>query len=130
MNKKKRVLMFIPSIQKGGGAEKVAVDLGNELIEKGYDVSMLLIHDYLEEYQFKGKHIRMGIDKSFGSKIGSVLNIAQYIGELSSHYDVIISHMERANIILGLSKRMKFLQQEQLELTIIINIIRSLDLNN
>ena len=108
MNKKKRVLMFIPSIQKGGGAEKVAVDLGNELIEKGYDVSMLLIHDYLEEYQFKGKHIRMGIDKSFGSKIGSVLNIAQYIGELSSHYDVIISHMERANIILGLSKRMKF----------------------
>lgn len=99
--KRKKILIVIPKIFKGGGAEKVSVETGNLLEDLGNKVSYFTFH---EGDKIKGEHCL----KYSENKINKILKmftipfiLAKY--SMKNDIDIIISHTERANYISILS---------------------------
>lgn len=56
MIKENKILIIIPTLKLGGGAEKIAALVGSRLYEFGYDVSFLTFSKVSIEYDIKGKY--------------------------------------------------------------------------
>ena len=94
----KKILFFIPTLG-GGGAEKVLVNLVNNLDEKKYDITVQTLFDYGINRQFLKENIKykyffkkifrgnIHILKLFSPKI-----LYKYI--IKENYDIIVSYLE------------------------------------
>ncbi|EMN6201062.1 glycosyltransferase [Vibrio vulnificus] len=96
-----KVALFIPDY-RGGGAEKVFVNVANELYLKGHDVDMLTISN---EGVFKGD-VLLGIrKKSFNTRklITAIPKLILHL--LKNEYDVIYTAMDHVNLVGFISIR-------------------------
>lgn len=108
--KNKKILILCNSYSHGGG-EKVAVNLGNGLYEKGYDVSFFLIENEVT-YRIN-KNIRL-IKNPINIKaplLGALINnlsalICIVFLSKKEGFDVVISHLFRSNYINVISSRL------------------------
>ncbi|MFX1328196.1 MAG: glycosyltransferase [Promethearchaeota archaeon] len=101
---KKKILIIIGTLEKGGGAEKVATDLTNQL-SKNYDISLLSLDDCENRHQVSGKYYTLQENIISLSKfiktsrlylIPRFLRIFKLINKISP--DIIISFMDLTNI--------------------------------
>jgi glycosyltransferase involved in cell wall biosynthesis len=102
----KKILIVIPSIKIGGGAEKSSSLIGHKLLEKGYDVYLLTFYSYESEYKFPEKH-RLELREKLGNfKLFKILKRSRKIAQICKEKDIniVISFMEPANFPAILSK--------------------------
>lgn len=100
--RKKKILFLIPSLH-GGGAEKVTLLLGNELIKLGWDIGFVMSKvegPYLEHLDPKIKIIKLPYRKISRN----ILAIRAVI--LSEKPDIFYTTMEYVNIIGGIAHKL------------------------
>lgn len=114
----KKIALFALDL-KNGGAQRASTHIGNRLIEKGYDVTILLMDITDPHYTFNGPII--GLEKDLlihqgeVSLIRKLKIIRNYIKKYqafkkiikSNHYDVVISFLFVPNIINVLTRKKK-----------------------
>ena len=106
MEKNKNILIVIPSLTFWWWAEKVAVDIWNELYKRSNNITYLTFHYDLKTYSYFGKYISLNQNTKSFFKILSIPYNSYKIYKYCklNNIDIIISHMERANIISIISK--------------------------
>jgi N-acetylgalactosamine-N,N'-diacetylbacillosaminyl-diphospho-undecaprenol 4-alpha-N-acetylgalactosaminyltransferase len=104
-NRKKRILIVIPTLNHGGsGSEKIAT-LQGDLFSENYEIFYLVLHDS-NFVSNSGLVIALGWKYNLITVIKSILFgpliIRRYCKE--NNIDIVISHMERSNYIVSLSR--------------------------
>ena len=99
--KRKKILVVIPKLFKGGGAEKVSMEIGGLLENLGNDVSYFTFH---EGQNIKNEH-SLKYSENKLDKFLRMFTIPFILFKYSrkNDIDIIISHTERANYISILS---------------------------
>lgn len=98
--------MVIPTIETGGGAEKIAVSLSILLSKtEEYNVRLLTFYDKSEEYKFDGERISLR-EKQKESKLIKLIRRSLKIKKMckDKKIDTAISFIEEANFPLVISK--------------------------
>jgi len=98
---KKKVLIVIPSLEIGGGAERVASILSKKL-SATYQISLLTFYDYKNIYSFQGKFHSLNFNSSFYKKYFIILSLYKKIKSISP--DLIISFIDHTNLLLIITK--------------------------
>ncbi len=103
-NQNKKILVVIPKLFHGGGAEKISMEVGSLLSNLGHSIKYFTFH--------KGDDLKKNIfslnkKESFPSKL---LGIATFPFALKRYceendIDIIISHTERANFVSLITKK-------------------------
>jgi len=93
---RKRILFIIPSLEIGGGAEKVASSLTFEL-SKIYDVFIITFYKCKNHYKYTGLCFSLNQTIFSGKKFLRPLFLYKYIKKITP--DLIISFMDHTNII-------------------------------
>ena len=106
MHKNKKILIVIPTLTFGWGAEKVATQVG-DFLSAGNEILYYTFHKDTSMYPHQWKYYSVGHKN--GSGLWKVcmmpVNIFLLYRFCKTHnIDVIISHMERANIISIIAK--------------------------
>ncbi|MCA9361494.1 glycosyltransferase [Candidatus Kaiserbacteria bacterium] len=99
---KKKVLIVIGTLAVGGGAEKVAATLGNELFKKGHDVHILTFYEASEKYDFNGTYHTLN-ESLKNHRLFKIFGVPKRIWKINrfiknNDVDVAISFLEEANI--------------------------------
>ena len=106
--KNKNALFFINSFGRGG-AERVCINLGNELVSNNYNVKFITLYDkceYLDCDNFET--LNLGISDNSNTVVKlfkiiiSIRKINKFIGE--NKYNLITSHLPLANFVTMVSK--------------------------
>ncbi|MFX1503918.1 MAG: glycosyltransferase [Promethearchaeota archaeon] len=100
---KRKILLLIPSLEIGGGAEKVAASLTKTLVNR-YDVSIITFYDSQEIYSFSGKYFSLKLKLKTWKKILLPFKIQKLIKSISP--DLIISFLEHTSFLMILIKFM------------------------
>lgn len=100
---KKKILIIIPSLEIGGGAERTASILSEKLSET-YDISILTFYDYKKSYSYKGEFYSLKLDSKFWKKCFINLYIYKKIKLISP--DLIISFIDHTNLLLIITKKL------------------------
>jgi len=102
------VLIVINNLKLGGGAQRIAAEVGSKLNERGHDVSYFTIYHESPMYDFKGELIDFGQEKRPSSlKISeSVFKAAKKLKDISEekNIDTIISFLMEGNLCALLSR--------------------------
>ncbi|WP_026506103.1 glycosyltransferase [Butyrivibrio sp. NC3005] len=108
------IAIMVPSLG-GGGAEKVAKNLGDYYTEKGENVYFFLLNSHLKDvYEVKGEKINTGLESITSGFRGDMkaffmrlIQMSLIIRKLKRkyHIDVSISFMEECNYLNILSQR-------------------------
>lgn len=108
MSNGKKILIVTPSLRIGGGAERIAVQLGNSLRRKGYNVILLSFYPGGPTYDWDGEHICLGYKEGKNVLLDSfeILFTARKIRDICRErdIDVAISFLTRMNVQTLLSK--------------------------
>ena len=91
---KRKVLIVVPSLMFGGGAEKVASTLSLNL-SRNYDISVLTFFHYDDIYPFKGKYYTIQEPHLFGGLILRYYKIHKIIKSINP--DIIITFMNKTS---------------------------------
>lgn len=109
-----KALFFINSLSNGG-AERVSINLANEMVKEGYKVDFILLgenEDNSKSYTIDKKINIYNLGIGTGNKIKKIFNILHSIkrvnkiikeNEAESKYDIITSHLPMSNFITRLS---------------------------
>ncbi|MEE9378488.1 MAG: glycosyltransferase [Candidatus Lokiarchaeia archaeon] len=107
---KKKLLIIIHSLRRGGGAERVVSNL-TVYLSKKYNIHLLTIFDFRDLYPYKGKYYSLKENLGLIRKILNSLKLYTLIRPLRIYKlirkispDVIISNMDLTNISIILSK--------------------------
>ena len=97
----KKIAIITPFLARGG-LEKVAI-LGAEELSKFYDVTLIVLDSFIQDYPYEGKMIDIGVSLENRSIIKRTINIfltGIRLKKIKKKYafDLIISHGELANI--------------------------------
>lgn len=100
---------MLDSLAVGGGAERIAATLGDELQERGYHIHFLTFQDKNPKYKFNGEYHTLNQDENAGNifKRGfDFLRNSKRIKDLCSEFefDTLIAVGEVANLHAVLSK--------------------------
>jgi glycosyltransferase involved in cell wall biosynthesis len=104
MTKKEKISFFIPSL-RGGGAERVFVNLANEFSKRGFNVDLVLAQkegQYLSDVSEKVNVV----DLKSKRVLFSLLPLIKYLKKEKPK--VVISSMEHCNIIAILASKLSF----------------------
>jgi glycosyltransferase involved in cell wall biosynthesis len=97
----KKILIVVPSLKKGGGAEKVSAIVGSKL-SRFYDVFFLTLRDTGPKYDFTGNYITLNENNSSNpfNVIFKLFIRTWKIKKACKENDIelVISHMEEASI--------------------------------
>ncbi len=103
-----KILIIVDSLALGGGAEKFAAFLGNELHKKTHKIHYLTSYDDDPKYEFKGEYLTFNEDptKNILSKIKDFFIMSYKIKRIckKNEIDLIIGVGEVANFRAVLSK--------------------------
>ncbi len=107
---KKKVLIVIHSLKRGGGAERAISNLTTQLSKKYY-IFILTIHDFKNLYPFKGNYYSLRENIGLRGKILSSFKFYTFIRPFRIYKiikkispDIILSNMDLTNIYSILSK--------------------------
>ena len=100
---KKKILIIIPSLTIGGGAEKIAASLTNRLSEK-FEISILTFYDFKNIYPHKGVHVSLKQNSKTWQKLFLPFKIYKKIKSIAP--DIIMSFMDYTSIITFFTKFM------------------------
>jgi glycosyltransferase involved in cell wall biosynthesis len=108
---KKKITIVINSLKLGGGAEKVASTIGNELSKRGYEVSFLVFTSIKNEYKYQGNYVNIGKGIKTRNSIEALFAIFKRAWRIKKYckennIDTIISFMEEANFASIISKKL------------------------
>jgi glycosyltransferase involved in cell wall biosynthesis len=98
---KKKILIIIPSLDVGGGAEKIAASLTNRLSEK-FKIYILTFYDAKNIYPYKGVYITLKQNSKTWQKLFLPFKIYKKIKSIAP--DIIISFMDYTSIITFFTK--------------------------
>jgi len=102
------ILILISSLKIGGGAQRIAAELGSNLKKKGYDVTYLTFYDFKPEYEYEGRKICLNEDlkMNFIFQFIKTLNRSKKISKICkrNNIDKVISFQYSQNIPAILSK--------------------------
>ncbi len=112
---KKKILFLIPSLEIGGGAEKIASLLSIKLSIR-YKISIITFYDKKDLYPFKGKYFSLKLKVKFWRKIFMSIKIYKLIKFFSPN--LIISFMDHTN---SLAVVLKFLFRFKIPLVICVH---------
>ncbi|MBD3213467.1 MAG: glycosyltransferase [Candidatus Lokiarchaeota archaeon] len=94
---KKKVLLFVPSLRRGGGAEKVASKLSFYLSEN-YEVFILTLFDFKKKNDHAGKYHSLKMKYFIIEFIPDIIRIKAIISLLNP--DLIITFMNKTSFII------------------------------
>ena len=107
---KKKILILIPSLEFGGGAERVVSTIATKLT-KNYNISILTFFNFKNHYPFRGKYYSLKENVGKLRKILNFLKVYEFIRPISIYKyissispDLILSFMEPANFYSILTK--------------------------
>lgn len=105
-----KILILLDSLAIGGGAEKIATTLGDELYHKGYEIHYLTFQDKKPQYQCKGEYHTLD-GKTSGNIVSRGYNFIKYSARIKKICDdlsinTIISLGEIPNLHAVLSRLM------------------------
>ena len=108
-DKPERILLVVPSLKVGGGAERVAVLVTDELVRRGYKVTVVTFTRRHKEYSTRARVINLcrGARKTFTGKMFNQFVRARRLASLvggDARPTTVISFMEEANITSILAK--------------------------
>jgi glycosyltransferase involved in cell wall biosynthesis len=110
LRNKKNILISIPSLKAGGGAEKVASILGNELT-KFFNVCFFTFYNFEPKYETKCEYYTLNekLNLNIFLKFKKLLQRAYKISKFCNKkdIDIVISFMEESNFPVILSKYFK-----------------------
>ena len=98
---KKKILIIIPSLDVGGGAEKIAASLTNSLSEK-FKIYILTFYESKNFYPHKGVYITLKQNSKTWQKLFLPFKIYKKIKSIAP--DVIMSFMDYTSIITFFTK--------------------------
>lgn len=109
---KKNILIIVHHLQIGGGAEKIASQLGTSLHSLNYDITFLTFYDFNPKYEYKGKFICLNetLKQDPFSKAYKVILRARKISKICKEkkIDTVISFLHDSNFSSILSKMLFF----------------------
>lgn len=115
---KKKILIIIPSLEIGGGAERSASILSKKLSET-YHISILTFYDFKKSYSYEGEFNSLKLDSKFCKKCFIIFYIYKKIKLISP--DLIISFIDHTNLLLIITK-MLFLLKIPLIISVRTNV--------
>lgn len=104
----KRVLIVIPDIQLGGGAQRIAAEVGSNLDERGHEVTFLTVYDDETKYDYEGGYTTLDRERS-PLPLSFSFNALRFARKISKvckrkEIDTVISFMMLGNLGAVLSK--------------------------
>lgn len=104
-----KILILLDSLAIGGGAERIATTLGDELYQRGNDISYLTFQDKSPKYKFKGEYHTLNCQNTSGNVLKRVYDFiinSKKINDLCNQrgIETIISVGENANFHAVLSR--------------------------
>jgi len=113
---KKTVLIIMPSLKKGGGAEQIAVNLAENIKKEKITVKILTFYRVEQEHKFSGEHLSL-CEKNTKTVSKKAVKLIKRIKEIhkiirQNHITTVISFTEDANIPLILAKKIFNLKQK------------------
>jgi len=118
---KPKILIIIPTLALGGGAERVAATLTEKLSYK-YHFYILTFYDSSQIYSHKGEYLCLEEDQTSLTKLLIPFKLHRVISKLSP--DLIISFMDHTNMVAIITKMM-FRFKIPLILSVRINPMRA-----
>ena len=107
-NNENNILIVVPSLERGGGAERVAAMVGSGLSNHANQVYYFTFHDYDPKYEFTGKYFTLNekIRGNVFTKALGQIKRAQKINNYCNQHDIdtVISFMTGANFACCLSR--------------------------
>jgi len=105
---RKNILIVINSLRLGGGAERIAAEVGNNLTRKGYNVIFLAYYNSKNKYKCEGnyKYLYSNLNVSKFRKIIRVFKTTKIISKICKrrNIDTVISFSHLPNICATMSK--------------------------
>ncbi len=103
------ILIISESLAVGGGAERMAATLGNELCKHGNNIYFLAFMDSEQKYDIKGKYFSFNYDYKKSNSIKKILDLIKYSYKIKvfgdeKNIDAIISVGEISNYNALLSR--------------------------
>jgi glycosyltransferase involved in cell wall biosynthesis len=98
---KKKILIIIPSLVLGGGAEKIAASVTNRLSEK-FKIYILTFYESKNIYPYKGNYITLKQNSKTWQKLFLPFKIYKKIKSIAP--DIIMSFMDYTSIITFFTK--------------------------
>lgn len=108
MSNKKQVLIIVPSLQRGGGAERVAAMVGSGLNDENIEIHLITFYDFSPKYEFTGNYTSFN-ESNKNSFWVKAINQAKRAYKLNIYcrkhnIETAISFMAVANFSLCLSR--------------------------
>jgi len=109
----KRIVILINSLSHGGGAERIATELGNNLGREDFDITFLACHDSEHKYDFKEEYEYLYEEKEFGrysegtlQNVYITLKTAKKVARFCKDKEVsiVISFLDFSNVSVLLSR--------------------------
>jgi len=104
----KRILIILNSLKIGGGAERIATELGSALNKKEYEISFLTFYDLKPKYEYLGKEICLNEKVKNNLLLDMIKTVkrAKKINEIckKNNIDTVISFLFTQNLPTILSK--------------------------
>ena len=95
---KTKIYCFLASVAKGG-MERQMIIIMEQLVARGYDVTLVTFSPRKDMYSYSGKIHRVNLASKSGGKLRSFLNIRKFFKKVVTSNDVIISFGTAINVI-------------------------------
>lgn len=70
-----KILIMVGSLALGGGAERAAISLGNELYNNGHEIIYLAFQDRNPKYEFSGEYCILNEHHTFNQDINKIKSL-------------------------------------------------------
>ncbi|MFO7791462.1 MAG: glycosyltransferase, partial [Candidatus Saliniplasma sp.] len=103
-----KILIVIPDLQLGGGAQRIAAEVGSNLNKRDYEVTFFTVYDEDNTYEYDGEYITLDRPRS-SLPLGFSLNILRAGRRIARickerNIDTVISFMMMGNLGAVLSR--------------------------
>lgn len=95
---KTKIYCFLASVAKGG-MERQMIIIMEQLVARGYDVTLVTFSPRKDMYSYSDKIHRVNLASKSGRKLRSFLNIRKFFKKVVTSNDVIISFGTAINVI-------------------------------